>query len=515
MINPSTRSQIPVALLDEGSKPDTTHSEMMSAARSAQALWAAWPMRKKLRAIRHLRRIIAENARWIAESSANPRSRPVVEVLSAEVLPLLEACRFLERAAKTILAPKLHGWLGRPFWLAGVTSEIHRDPFGVVLVIGPGNYPLLLPGIQILQSFVAGNAVLLKPGSGGMEAALTFHSFVRRAGIPADLLQILPESVDAARGAIGARPDKVVFTGAAATGEKVLEQLAPHLIPATLELSGCDAVIVRADADLDLASKALVFGLRLNGGATCISPKRVFVHRAVAAELGARVSSLLRVRWGDEHGTAEPERIPAAAGQRLHTLVGEATRAGAHVIAGARNADGSLSLPLVLTEVSPQDRLLQEDFFRPVMALVHILDDEEAIAQANRCPYGLGASIFTRDLATARKLAGRINAGVVTMNDLIVPTADPRLPFGGRGRSGYDVTRGAEGLLSMTRPKVITLSRSRFRPAFEPPRLGHDHLFLTYMALAHGGSLKAVCRGLWFIFRNIVQRRKASTHQQL
>ncbi len=248
----------------------------MTAARQAQARWARSPLAQRIGLVRKLRGLIAENAGQLAEASASARFRPMLESLTAEVLPLAEACRFLEREAGKLLKPLRLGKRGLPLWLAGVCSEIQREPFGVVLIIGPGNYPLLLPGVQLIQALVAGNAVWLKPGVGGTDAARALCDLIARAGFDPQLVALLPESPEAAREAIAARPDKVLFTGSAATGEKILAQLAPHLIPATMELSGCDAVILRADADLDLAVKALVFGLRLNNGATCMSPKPCF-----------------------------------------------------------------------------------------------------------------------------------------------------------------------------------------------------------------------------------------------
>ena len=214
----------------------------MTAARAAQSRWSRTPLARRLELIRELRRLIAEHAPQLAEASASARQRPALESLTAEVLPLAEACRFLEREAGRVLAARRLGKRGRPLWLAGVRSEIHREPLGVILIIGPGNYPLLLPGVQLVQALAAGNAVLLKPGIGGTPAAQALAELVVRAGFDPQLVALLPESSEAARCAIRARPDKVLFTGSAATGEKILGQLAPHLIPATMELSGCDAV---------------------------------------------------------------------------------------------------------------------------------------------------------------------------------------------------------------------------------------------------------------------------------
>jgi len=426
---------------------DTTAvvARAMTAARAAQLPWSRTPLVRRLNLIRELRRLIAENGSQLAAASASARQRPALESLTAEVLPLAEACRFMERAAEKILAPRRLGRRGLPLWLAGVRSEIRREPFGVILVIGPGNYPLLLPGVQMIQALTAGNAVLLKPGVGGTSAARAFCELVIRAGFDSQLVVLLPESVSAARAAIAAHPDKVIFTGSAQTGEKILAQLAAELIPATMELSGCDAVIIRADADLDLAVRALVFGLALNNGATCISPRRAFVHQSIVAQLERRL----------------------------------------------------------------------ENIFAPDFSIVAVADDDEAIEGANDCPFALGASIFSRDASVARSLAARINAGIVTINDLIVATADARVPFGGRGRSGFGVTRGAEGLLELTTVKVVTFSRSKFRPAFDPPQPGDEQMFQAYLKLTHGRGLKFRWCALLSLVRSFSRRRKSLSQEKI
>jgi acyl-CoA reductase-like NAD-dependent aldehyde dehydrogenase len=366
--------------------------------------------------------------------------------------------------------------------------------------------------VQLIQALAAGNAVLLKPGIGGTPAAQALAELVVRAGFDPKLVALLPESSEAARCAISARPDKVLFTGSAATGEQVLGQLAPHLIPATMELSGCDAVLVRADADLDLVVRALAFGLRLNAGATCMSPKRVLVHRSIATELEGRLAQNLCRRRGNEARPSIrcPGLLTSAATERLRPVLDDALARGAHLIAGEISDDGSVTIPLVLGGVSPSSCMLREDIFAPVLALVTVADDYEAVSRANDCPFALTASIFSRDESAARLLAARINAGAVTINDLIIPTADARLPFGGRGRSGFGVTRGAEGLLELTTPKVVTVSRGKFRPAFDSPQPGDEALFNAYFRLAHGRGLKSRWAALVSLIRSISRRPKSS-----
>ena len=504
-------TSIPV-VNDADAEATAAVARAMTAARAAQPRWARTPLARRLDLIRELRRLIAEHAPQLADASASARQRPALESLTAEVLPLAEACRFLEREAGKVLAVRRLGKRGRPLWLAGVRSEIHREPLGVILIIGPGNYPLLLPGVQLIQALAAGNAVLLKPGIGGTPAAQALAELVVRAGFDPKLVALLPESSEAARCAISAHPDKVLFTGSAATGEQVLGQLAPHLIPATMELSGCDAVLVRADADLDLVVRALAFGLRLNAGATCMSPKRVLVHRSIATELEGRLAQNLCRRRGSEYRPSihSPGLLTSAATERLRPVLDDALARGAHLIAGEINDDGSVTIPLVLGGVSPSSRLLREDIFAPVLALVTVADDHEAVFRANDCPFALTASIFSRDESVARLLAARINAGAVTMNDLIIPTADARLPFGGRGRSGFGVTRGAEGLLELTAPKVVTVSRGTFRPAFDSPQPGDEALFNAYFRLAHGRGLKSRWAALVSLIRSISRRPKSS-----
>ncbi|HSG39392.1 MAG TPA: aldehyde dehydrogenase family protein, partial [Thermoanaerobaculia bacterium] len=387
-------------------------------ARMAQAKWAARPLRERLRVIRALRHRIPAAARDLARAAG--ADRPEAEVLSAEIVPLADACRFLEREAPRLLATRRLGADGRPVWLAGVEAEVRREPLGLVLVIAPSNYPLFLPGVQAAQALTAGNAVLWKPGRGGLAAARAFAGLAREAGLPAGLLMVLPEDPQAAREAIAAGMDKVLLTGSAATGREVLAELARHLTPATMELSGCDALFVLPGADLDRAARAVLFGLTLNGGDTCIAPRRIFVPHALAPALEKNL------------------------------------------------------------------RLLGVDLPASGVSLVPVAGPEEALAAAATSPYALGASIFGPEEA-AFAFAGRVRAGSVVVNDVIVPTADPRLPFGGRGESGFGVTRGAEGLLEMTVLKTVSVRRGKRLPHLDPPHRQDAELFHAYLTLAHAG----------------------------
>ncbi len=469
--------------------------QAIASARVAQQAWVALPFAQRLQIIRCTRSFIADEAVLLAEAANRTRQRPLAEILSAEVLPLADACRFLERESGRILKTRRVRLRRRPLWLTGVASEVRREPHGIVLIIGASNYPLFLPAVQMLQALVAGNAVLLKPGVGGSFAADALADILRRAGTPPTLIQVLPESPTAAQAAIALGVDKVVFTGSATIGEAVLAQCAQTLTPGTVELSGCDAMFVRADAEIDLVVRAIQFGLRLNNGATCIAPRRVFVHRTLATELEERLRA----------AALESSTIVHA---QLSQCVTEALFNGADLIRGSIQSNGRvLSVPLIVGSVKPSMRLTREDIFAPVLSLITVADDAEALAFAAQCPYSLGTTIFSRDEVAANALATQVRSGVVAINDLIVPTADPRLPFGGRGRSGFGVTRGQEGLLEMTVPKVISIRRGRSHPHLDEPESGDEKMFTNYIRAVHGGTWRHRLTAILEICRSVKRGR--------
>jgi acyl-CoA reductase-like NAD-dependent aldehyde dehydrogenase len=383
--------------------------------REAARGWKETPIDDRLRVIGRTRRLIAAEAPSLAASVG--KHRPTADTIVAELLPLAEAARFLEREATRLLAPRVLGRRGRPSWLAGVAAEIRREPCGVVLVLAPANYPLFLPGVQIFQALAAGNGVCAKPAAGCTAPLVALAALLNRAGLPASLLVILEDSVTTGEAASRAGFDRIVLTGAAETGIRVLRAAAERLTPCTMELSGDDPVFVLAGADLPLTAAAIAYGLRLNDGETCIAPRRVLAEQSAVAEL---------------------ERLLA----------------------------GQLAVP------------------PPVIA---VRDIEDALTLAARSPYALGAAIFGPE-AAARSLAARVAAGCVVINDIIVPTADPRLPFGGRGRSGFGVTRGPEGLLEMTVVKSISVRRGRFRPHLDPKEAEDSAFFAALIAALHGSG---------------------------
>ena len=455
--------------------------------RSAGQAWAALGVTARLAVIGRLRRSIACDPAVLAATVA----RNPADTLVAEVLPLAEAARFLLRRAPALLAPRrLRG--GRPLWLFGVRTSIHREAFGAVLILAPGNYPLFLPGAQALQALAAGNAVCVKPAPGCEAPMQALADLLRQAGLPAGVFHVLP--ADFGEAAVRMGFDHIVLTGSAETGQRVLAAAANTLTPTVMELSGSDAVLVLPGADLELVASCLAYGLRLNGGATCIAPRRVFVTEPDAAALEAKLLARLPA--------IPPTVVPPGVAGRLSALVRQA------VADGARLASEGEGRPTVVAAARPGMTLLGEDVFAPWLALVPVASPEAALAAAADCPYALGASVFGPPGA-AQAMARRVRAGSVCVNDLIVPTADPRLPFGGRGRSGFGTTRGAEGLLSMTVVKTVSERRGRLRPHLAPATDSDADTFAAMTALLHGDR-----RTRWRALRAILARGRSGANPQ-
>lgn len=424
-----------IAMRDDRRAVPTFASDVeraLAAAREAQLPWAQRPVGERAKLIGTLRPLIAEQAMELARAAGLTSGRCAAEKMVSEVLPLIEAAKFLQKNAARILQSERFRSAGRPLWLHGSSFVIARKPFGVVLIVGPGNYPLFIPAVQMLHALVAGNAVAIKPAESS-SAPLTFllEQVFRRSAIPSELIQLLPESPESARQAVRLGIDKAIFTGSSENGRDFLGELAKANTPSVMELSGADTVFVRADADVELAAKTIAFGLRLNAGNTCMAPHTIIVHEEAATPF----------------------------------------------LAALRKLDVETN------------------------GVFRVRDDADALAFAGLDEHGLGASIFSRDENAARLFAKQLSTGFVTINDIIVPTADPRFPFGGVRGSGFGVTRGAEGLLGMTHAQVVAVRRTRFLPHLEAAQENDAEFFAAYTSLMHGGGLPVRFRA----FRRLLQ----------
>lgn len=474
-----TATALPVEATCDTS-PDAL-ARRIAVARRAQRAWRLRSPRQRARLVAALRHRLASEADTLVAAVGDRFDRGAAETLTTEIIPLADALRFIERCTARLLAPRRFGARGRPAWLIGVHGKVRRTAFGVVGIIAPGNYRLLLAGVQICQALAAGNAVLIKPAPGAAAPLRWLVAALIELGVPADLVTLLPDDQAAGAALADAAIDKLVLTGSAATGRAVAGRLARRAVPAALELSGNDAVFVLDAAAVPLAARAIVWAMGLNGGATCIAPRRIFVRRAHYEALADALAG--------EIEQAAPRAVAPAAYDSACACIAAAVNAGWYVIGRPPDATTPRMSPCILASATACEPALPGDLFAPVASLLAVDDIEDALRHDQAAEHALGAAIFG-DHAAATTLAENLDAGVITINDLIAPTADPRAPFVGARASGYGETRGAEGLLAMTRPQTVLTRRGRLRPHLNTPRAADTALFKAYLGVAHGRGVK-------------------------
>lgn len=495
-------------------------SETITTARQAQRFWAYLPIRQRLAAIRTLRHRLVRDCDRLLSILTDELGKPATEALGGELLPVADHLAWLERRAAPLLAPKRLSSADRPVALWGQSDTVHRRPRGIVGIIGTWNYPLYLNAGQIAQALVAGNAVIWKPSEVAPRFAGTFVELMNDAGFPPGLFQAMPPTREGGPMLAEADIDYMVFTGSAAVGRKLAARLGERLIPSTLELSGCDAMLVLDDADLSLAAKAAAWSLTLNRGQTCIAVRRILVPRA-------RMDEFVRYLAARLDPTPLPLQTAAQVGHAQH-IIADALAAGATCwgptgtdqtrAGGMTNLAPSAIAPTVLLGVRPEMAVCREATFAPVMGVMSYDRLDDALTMEAACPFALSFSIFTSDPSRAVALATHLRAGSVCVNDVIAPTTHPATPFGGRGESGWGVTQGVEGLLEMTVPQVLSVRSGTFRPHYDGARAergvspdgphnrhkqlpNQESLLRGLLLASHAPTFAERCSGWWRVVR--------------
>ncbi|GIW71821.1 MAG: aldehyde dehydrogenase [Planctomycetota bacterium] len=426
-------------------------------ARAAQARWASTSPRERARVLRGARERLRAGAEAAVAALASDLGKPPHEALTTEVVADVELFDWWCRHAPRLLAPRRVRL--DPLHYPGKRAWIERAPAGVLGLITPWNLPVAIPLRTIVPALLAGDAVVWKP-SELAPASARFVASLFTELLPADLLVVLPGAPAYGAALAAAGCDRLCFTGSAATGRKVARAAAETLTPVSLELGGKDAAIVCADVDLERAARGIVWAAFYNAGQNCAALQRCYVERAIYERFEERVVALARTLRAGPGGELPPLASPAQL-ERVAAQLEDAQRRGARVLCGAQRHQERWYLPTVLAEVPPDALVLQEETFGPVLSLVAVANAEEAVAQANASPYGLTASIWTRDLARARALARRLAAGVVTVNNHAFTGALPMLPWGGLKASGHGVTSSPHALEHLTQPRAVVIDRGQ------------------------------------------------------
>ncbi len=429
-------------------------------ARDAQKNWALLPLEERVEHVRTLRDAIVDEADAIVDLIVAECGKPRAEALTHEVMASVDLATYYANHASRILAPreiKLH-------LLKHRRSYVHYAPRGVVGIISPWNFPMAIPFGDVVASLVAGNAVVLKPSEVTPLIALKLKEVYEAAGLPEDLFQVVTGDGGTGAALIDAGPDAVVFTGSVAAGRKVAAACGQRLIPCVIEAGGKAAAIVCEDADIERASRGIVFGAFANSGQVCISVERVYAHDAIYEALVARVRELTHeIRQGD------PTRYDVDMGavtfarqiEVAEGLIADALEKGARLEAGGKRREGvgQFFEPTVLSDCTQDMAVMRDETFGPVVPIMKVADIEEAIELTNDTNVGLMNYVFTTDRGEGRRIAERLRSGTVMVNDVLSAYAAAETPFGGVKDSGFGRVHGEEGLLSKCEVRHVNYDR--------------------------------------------------------
>jgi acyl-CoA reductase-like NAD-dependent aldehyde dehydrogenase len=428
-------------------------------ARRAQAEWAALPIRRRCRVLARLGEVLYARREEAAALVTRESGKPRVEALFADILTSIDTAFYYANHAPRLLRgervrhhnPALKAKRG---WL-------RCEPMGVIGLISPWNYPLAVPMGTLIPALAAANAVVLKPSEFVPGCGALIAELCAQAGLPAGLVQVVQGLGNVGEALIAAAPDKIVFTGSVATGKRVAQACAARLIPSVLELGGKDAMIVLADADPEIASSAAVWGGFTNCGQACLSVERLYVERPIADSflaLCVEKTRKLRVGRPDDASTDVGPMIRAGQLERVLRQLDEAVARGARLLTGGvpRPDLGTGYMdPAVIVDVTPEMSLMSEETFGPVLAASVVEDEEHAIRAANDSSFALGASVWTRDSTRGRRVAAKLRAGSVMVNDVASYFGICEAPHGGSGDSGWGRTHSRAGLLELVHLKYV------------------------------------------------------------
>ena len=548
-INPATGAEV-------GRVPQMSADEVKAAVTRSRAAFAAWKnasfaTRRSL--IMKTREVILAEMDEIAHLISAESGKPFGEAIAMEIAPVLDLMQYFARNAEKMLQPARVG-IGL-YALLGRSSKIVYHPLGVVGIIPAWNYPLAIPLGETAMALMAGNSVVIKPSELTPLVGLKIGEIFEKAGAPENLVQIVTGDGRTGAALVDAAPNKIMFTGSVATGKKIAESAAKNLTSVVLELGGKDPMIVFDDANLELAAAAAVWGAFCNSGQSCSSVERLYVQEGAAAaltkkivektknlvqgsgenenvsvgamsserqlkivekhvqnfkdrgakiEIGGRRSADTPVRMSAQH-----EKKPQPSSDSVITRDDEPLFAG-----GTGDADKSVHAPLfyeptVITGATNDMLGMQEETFGPTLPIATFKTEDEAVRLANESEFGLTASVWTRDLAKGKRVAEKIEAGSVCVNEVLYTHGIGQTPWGGFKNSGRGRTHGREGLMELVQPQHIHTNRFAVLPdawwlPYSPEAVKTFRGFAKYFA---SGSVIKTTRLLPQLWKRIKELR--------
>jgi succinate-semialdehyde dehydrogenase/glutarate-semialdehyde dehydrogenase len=425
--------------------------DALTAADQAFRPWASRPFSERSKIIGRSAHILLEKKEELARLATLEMGKRIAESRGEVELSASIMQHFADNAESFLAPKKINSAIG--------DARLEYSPLGVLLSIQPWNHPYYQLARFVGPHLMSGNVVLLKHAPGVPQCALAFEQVLREAGVPEGVYTNMFLNNDQSGSLIDdPRVKGIALTGSEVAGEALASRAGKNLKKSTMELGGSDAFVVLDDADLELTVAMAVLGRFGNSGQTCIASKRFIVVESMLDEFLPRfIAGAKLLKLGnpfDESVTLGPLASDAAL-QLILRQIKEATSNGAQILLGGRRAgeDGAFLEPTILTNVTRDNPAYKQEFFGPVALVFPAKDEEEAIAIANDSPFGLGGSVYTSDIERGKRVASRIESGMVFINYPYISA--PELPFGGIKRSGYGKELSSLGLEEFVNRKLI------------------------------------------------------------
>ena len=430
--------------------------QALARARAAQHAWAESGLEARLATMKRFEMVLVEHADELCRLISAENGKPLTEAMMTEVLPLIDLVSYFTKNAPRILRDHnipLHLMKQRK-------SFITYRPRGVMLVISPWNFPFTIASGSVVMGLIAGNVILHKPASLTPLIAVKTRQLFDLAGLPAEVYQVLPGPGAMASHLIEKGVDYVNFTGSTGVGRQVAATCGRKLIPCSMELGGKDPLYVAEDADLEVAANSIVWGGLANSGQICASVERVYIHERVYDTVVEKVVAKARALRVGDPGKGDVDCGPMVDPAQLEIVerqVNAALAAGAKAVVGGKRlaGPGQFFEPTILTDVNEEMEVVFEETFGPVVPLLKVANDEEAIARCNHSPYGLTAYVFSGDKERAQRIARRLEAGTVMINDVLLTHGAPETPWQGAKESGTGKVHSDQGLRDLCFPYHI------------------------------------------------------------
>lgn len=486
--NPSTGE--PVATFT--GTPLEEISSILAKARSAFETWSELSLKTRLELFRKAYREFFLAREEIASLISQETGKPLVESYT-EIFTVLDGFKYYLKHTPKFLRDT-------PIASTNPLLKIRKgfvryEPLGVVVVISSWNFPFLLAMHHIIPALLVGNVVIHKPSEHTTLVGLKIREVFDRSYLPKSVLEIVAGLSDVGRTLASAKVDKIYFTGSTDVGRKIYQSAAANLVPVNMELGGSDAMVVLEDANFKRAVNAAVWGGFTNAGQACLSVERVYVHESIFDQfLDELIRKSRKIRKRADLAEGEVScLINEQQRQKIERLVNDAAQKGAVIHLGGKphpnKGDGYFE-PTILTKVTSAMDITKEEIFGPVIIVTPFITDEEAVFLANESDFGLSASVWTENRQRGLKIAQKIQAGAVLINDIFSHIAQSEAPYTGFKNSGLGVSHGPWGIMELVRPKFVSSDRpvvNRFLGLFVKRLVENDLWWYQYNSRVANG----------------------------